>query len=172
MPQRQTADHARITIKHFAGETERTSGTAMAELAGGAFPIAQRAAKASGAAFDWHCWFEAWRASRGIGEEPVPTHIQVEAADGFEAVIPWAQLTDAAVLYADESGEPLAADGPVRLFVPSGESACLSVKRVAAIRIERDPAGAAASYGFKRTFTPEEMRLRSKAGSREEAGQA
>ncbi|MBM7565393.1 hypothetical protein JOC55_002339 [Paenibacillus sacheonensis] len=131
----------------------------MARLAGRVFPLSERIAGGNGEAFDLGEWFVNWRAQRGIAAEaPLPTHMKVEAADTFEALIPWEQLKEAAVLFA-LNGAPLAKGGPARLYVPNGTSECLNVKRAVVWRFLQDEEKRGeVSYGFKQTFTADEMR--------------
>lgn len=138
-----------------------TTPDEMANIAGRVFPAAERMNGAAGEAFDLREWFANWKSLRGVSaEESPPTHLKVEAADGFEALIPWEQTKDAAVQFAVD-GKPLGERGPVRLFVPNGSSECLNVKRVVACRfLWHDEADEGASYGFKRVFSAEEMRYK------------
>lgn len=134
----------------------------MAKLAEDSFPIADRVPETAGEAFDWHSWYSAWSGIAGADKAVLaPTHLMVEAADTFEATIPWEQLGQAAVLYALE-GEPLAKAGPIRLYVPNGSSKCLNVKSIVKIKLVRRAAAGEqeeASYGFKNTFSAEELRM-------------
>ncbi|QHT63831.1 hypothetical protein GXP70_09215 [Paenibacillus lycopersici] len=133
----------------------------MARLAGRAFPLGERIAGGTGEAFDFGAWFANWRNRQGSGPEaPLPTHLKVEAADSFEALIPWEQLGDAAVLFA-QGNAPLAKNGPIRLYVPNGSSDCLNVKRVVTMRFLHDEARRGeAAFGFKQTFSADEMRIK------------
>ncbi|SFI92811.1 hypothetical protein SAMN02799624_02720 [Paenibacillus sp. UNC496MF] len=133
----------------------------MAASAGIVFPLAERVSGAAGDAFDFGAWFARFREREGADPgEPLPTHLKLEAADTFEAVIPWEQLTDAAVQFALD-GAPLPKNGPVRLYVPNGSSECLNVKSIVAFRLLRDEARRGeASYGFKRTFSADDMRIK------------
>lgn len=49
------------------------------------------------------------------------THLIVETTDTFEAIIPWNELIQAAVLYQIDD-LPLSKAGPIRLYVPNGSS--------------------------------------------------
>ncbi|RAP75622.1 hypothetical protein DL346_19255 [Paenibacillus montanisoli] len=133
----------------------------MAKLAGSSFPLANRIAGGAGEAFDFAAWFEAWSASQGIeAGTTLPTHLKVEAADTFEAMIPWEQLREAAVQFALD-GTPLPKGGPVRLYVPHGSSECLNVKSVIAFKfVHNEEKRGEASYGFKQTFSADELRLK------------
>jgi len=154
----QSSDHNLITIAREGMAPERMSPGDMARLAGGVFDLSTRVPGAEGEAFDWAAWHDGWRRRRGLRADGVPTHLKVEAADGFEALIPWEQLREAAVLVA-VNGAPLAKGAPARLYVPNGTSACLNVKSVVAFRLlyGRENGGEA-SYGFKSTFAPNELR--------------
>ncbi|MFB9327484.1 hypothetical protein ACFFSY_16260 [Paenibacillus aurantiacus] len=148
----------RIRIEHEGGKAVLTTPEEMAKLAGGTFPLRERVEGGVGEAFDFAAWYEAWRREQGLTEDdPHPTHMKVEAADTFEAQIPWAQLGNAAFQYAQE-GKPLVKGGPIRLYAPNGSSECLNVKSVVVCRflhLEHDQDEA--SYGFKNTFSPQEM---------------
>ncbi|ALS26872.1 hypothetical protein IJ21_14680 [Paenibacillus sp. 32O-W] len=148
-----------IRIRHEDIGEELTDAEAMAALAGETFPIRERVPEAAGEALDWLSWYAAWRAARGLtAGDAGPTHLKLEAADGFEAIVPWEQLSGAAVVFAMDGG-PLAKNGPLRFYVPNGTSKCLNVKQVIGISIERDRNfRGEASYGFKTTFQPEELR--------------
>ncbi|WP_219835987.1 hypothetical protein [Paenibacillus sp. R14(2021)] len=133
----------------------------MARLAGRFFPLSDRIEGGAGEAFDFGDWFANWRIQLGIdGNQPMPTHLKVEAADAFEALIPWEQLEHAAIQFAMDGG-PLPKGGPIRLYVPNGSSECLNVKSVVVFRflLEEGRRGEV-SYGFKQTFSPDDMRLR------------
>ena len=150
-----------INIEHFELGLSSTSPADMAKLAGSNFPIAGRVPEAAGEAFDWHAWYRAWMKQAGKADAEVtsPTHLIAQAADTFEASIPWEQLDYAAVLYRLD-GEPLKKTGPIRLYVPNGSSKCLNVKSIVKIKIENHAASeqAEATYGFKHTFSADELR--------------
>ncbi|QYR20422.1 hypothetical protein KZ483_21785 [Paenibacillus sp. sptzw28] len=150
-----------IIIDHFGRQPHETSPEAMASLAGGTFVLSERVADAAGEAFDFAAWYEEWRNGQGITDDvPQPTHLKVEAADAFEALIPWEQLPDAAVQFAI-NGSPLTKGGPIRLYVPNGTSACLNVKSVVVCRILHEEASRGdVAYGFKNTFSPQDMRMK------------
>ncbi|WP_424769025.1 hypothetical protein [Paenibacillus sp. sgz302251] len=151
-----------ITIDHFALGTAVTSAAEMAELAGMSFAITNRVPGTAGDAFDWLSWYFAWVTAAGLETEVVtPTELKAEAADSFEATIPWEQLEMAAVLYALE-GEPLPSSGPIRLYVPNGSSKCLNVKSIVKLTIGHKADGGAeeAAYGFKSTFSAAELRMK------------
>lgn len=150
-----------IMIHHYGMEPIETTPEEMAAIAGRLFPLSEVIQDGAGEAFDLLAWYSAWRNRNGIGDEvPQPSHLQVEAADTFEAVIPWEQLGDSAVQYRVDDA-PLAKNGPIRLYVPNGSSDCLNVKRVIACRfVNKEESRGEASYGFKNTFSPQEMRLK------------
>ncbi|REE82659.1 hypothetical protein A8990_11723 [Paenibacillus taihuensis] len=150
-----------ISIAYNGQEAIAVTPEDMAALAGRVFPLSERITGGAGEAFDFAEWLDAFRSQQGIlQEEPLPTHLKVEAADTFEALIPWEQLKDAAVQFAVD-GAPLPKGGPVRLYVPNGSSECLNVKSVIVFRLLHDEARSGeVSYGFKSTFTPDEMRLK------------
>lgn len=151
----------RIRIEHEGVDAANAMPEEMAALAGRVFPLRDRVEGGAGEAFDFAAWYEAWRREQGLAEAaPYPTHLKVEAADTFEALIPWAQLRDAAFQFAQE-GRPLAKGGPIRLYAPNGSSECLNVKSVVVCRFLRlEQEQEEASYGFKNTFSPQEMRKR------------
>ncbi|WP_256256395.1 hypothetical protein [Paenibacillus sp. BC26] len=150
-----------ITIAYTDQDPVSLTAEEMAKLAGSSFPLSSRIAAGTGEAFDFGAWFEAWRGSQGIAPDaPLPTHLKVEAVDTFEALIPWEQLKDAAVQYAID-GAPLPKGGPIRLYVPHGSSECLNVKSVVVCKFIHDQEKRGeVSYGFKQTFSAEEMRLK------------
>ncbi|AJY77330.1 hypothetical protein VN24_25680 [Paenibacillus beijingensis] len=130
----------------------------IAALAPGHFPITERVEGVSGKAFDWLSWYKAWCERQQGAPARIPTHLQVEAADEFQATVPWNQLDKALFLYAQENGEPLKKGFPIRLYVPDGSSECLNVKSVVAIRVLYDgAAGDEATYGYKNMVTPDEL---------------
>lgn len=149
-----------IVIDHFRLGVSATTADEMAKLAGESFPIGGRVPEAAGEAFDWHDWYTAWVNEQGPENgTKEPTHLMVQAADTFEATIPWEQLGQAAVLFA-QGGVPLEKAGPIRLYVPNGSSKCLNVKSVVRLKLARleDGGSEEASYGFKRTFSAEDLR--------------
>ncbi|QHW30657.1 hypothetical protein GZH47_07170 [Paenibacillus rhizovicinus] len=148
-----------ITIYDVEGQPAATTPEDMARLAGRVFPLTERIAGGAGEAVDFGDWFVGWRKQQGIASEaPLPTHLKVEAVDAFEALIPWEQLADAAISFAI-NGERLPKGGPIRLYVPNGSSACLNVKSVVACRFLQDEERRGeVSYGFKQTFSADEMR--------------
>lgn len=157
----QSHKAAMISIAYNGQEAITVTPEDMAALAGRVFPLSERVAGGIGEAFDFAEWLEAFRSQQSISQEaPLPTHLKVEAVDSFEALIPWEQLKDAAVQFA-VNGEPLPKGGPVRLYVPNGSSECLNVKSVIVFRLLQDEARQGeVAYGFKSTFTPDEMRLK------------
>ncbi|MFC4776349.1 hypothetical protein ACFO9Q_06135 [Paenibacillus sp. GCM10023252] len=154
---------ANITIKHEGMQDSSTTPRAMADLAGNTFPIALRVPDTAGEAIDFLQWYNAWRSSGGLdSQSPNPTQLLLEAADTFEAAIPWEELKEAAILFAeDESGMPLSKNGPIRLYVPNGSSKCLNVKSVVKLTFSfSEPSGGVqeASYGFKNHFSLSDLR--------------
>lgn len=151
-----------LTIDHFELGLSVTSAAEMAELAGASFPIADRVPEAAGEAIDWQSWYSAWLKHNGTKAAVLtPSYLMVEAADTFEATIPWEQLNQAAVLISLE-GEPLTKTGPIRLYVPNGSSKCLNVKSIVKLKIGYNAASEPeeASYGFKHTFTADDLRMK------------
>jgi len=150
-----------VEIEHEQFGIELWTPSMMAELAGSVFSIAERVPGTAGLAFDWAAWYEEWLRLIAYTSQcslASATHLKLYAADSFEAVIPWAQLKDAAVLYADEEDQPLVDAGPLRFYVPNGTSKCLNVKNVVRIVVSVDEnGGAEASYGFKSQFSAEEL---------------
>jgi hypothetical protein len=150
-----------IHIDHFKLGLSVTRPFEMAKLAGGSFPIADRVPDAKGEAFDWHSWYSGWLRMSGQGVAAVtPSHLIVEAVDTFEAVIPWEQLGQAAVLFSI-NGEPLTNAGPIRLYVPNGSSKCLNVKSIVKLKFDHQLSErqSEATYGFKHTFTAQDLRM-------------
>jgi hypothetical protein len=149
-----------IRIEHFELGFSITSPVEMAKLAGASFPIADRVPETAGEAFDWHSWYLGWLQHAGAsGAVFKPSHLIVEAADTFEAKIPWEQLDQAAVLFQLDR-EPLKKTGPIRLYVPNGSSKCLNVKSIVKLKIENHTVieQEEATYGFKHTFSADELR--------------
>lgn len=163
----KTADSIEIEHEQFGIET--WTAASMAELAGETFPLNERVPEAAGLAFDWMNWFNEWllllkHTSQCRLEQG--THLKLYAADSFEAVIPWTQLRQAAVQFAEEDGSPLAAGGPIRFYVPNGSSKCLNVKNVVRIVVSSDSAiGETASYGFKQQFSAKELFIKKRSTS-------
>ncbi|SEO22139.1 hypothetical protein [Paenibacillus sp. OV219] len=157
----EQAETKKISIAYIGQEAIAVTPEDMASLAGRVFPLSERVIGGTGEAFDFAEWLSAFRSGQGVAEDaPLPTHLKVEAVDTFEALIPWEQLKDAAVQFAVD-GAPLPKGGPVRLYVPNGSSECLNVKSVIVFRLLHDEGNRGeASYGFKSTFTPDEMRMK------------
>ncbi|MBD2848251.1 hypothetical protein IDH44_23905 [Paenibacillus sp. IB182496] len=148
-----------VRVEHERTAPQTLTAAAIAETAGAWFAIGERVPGTSGRAVDFHRWYAAWREREGLREEPIPQALKLEAADAFEAIVPWEQLQHAAILVATEQGEPLGDIGPVRLYAPHGVSECLNVKRVVRLQfMERAPSDLEATYGFKKVFAPGEMR--------------
>ncbi|WP_127531176.1 hypothetical protein [Paenibacillus kobensis] len=153
-----------IEIEHEQFGIELWTPSMMAELAGVVFPIEERVPGAVGFAFDWTTWYTEWlhliTHTSQCSLSPA-THLKLYAADSFEAVIPWSQLKDAAVLYAKEEEQRLDSAGPLRFYVPNGTSKCLNVKNVVRIVVCVDEEGESeASYGFKSQFSADDLRLK------------
>lgn len=148
-----------INIYHFQFGHSVTTADEMVRIAGGSFEIGQRVPEAAGEAFDLQAWYNGWSALQEEKQElRKPAVLKVEAADSFEATIPWGQLDRAAVVFSLD-GKPLEANGPIRLYVPDGSSRCLNVKRIVALYIGNAGSdNGEAAYGFKQTFTLDEMR--------------
>jgi hypothetical protein len=139
------------------GEEDNTA-VRLADLAGEPFSIAERVPGADGTAFDLYGWYEGWLKNKNAQSGAQPTYMRVEAADGFEAVIPWKQLGQAAFVF-EQQGQPLAKGFPLRLYVPDGSSACLNVKSVVRIELRYDGLGSdQATYGFKNRISASDLR--------------
>lgn len=152
-----------INIYHFHYGHSVTNAARMAEVASERFDIGQRVPEVSGEAFDLLTWYANWLSLIEVEEGETlsvqPSMLKVEAADTFEATIPWNQLTQAAVLFEKE-GKPLGQNGPIRLYVPDGSSKCLNVKSITTIRIGSEAISSmedGATYGFKQTFSKDEL---------------
>ncbi|NBD26105.1 hypothetical protein GT019_19705 [Paenibacillus sp. T1] len=150
-----------ITVYYPGLQPVKTIPEDMARLAGRVFQASDRVPGAAGEAFDIGEWLARFREQQGIDPQaPLPTHLKIEAADTFEAIIPWEQLTDASVQFAID-GAPLLKNGPIRLYVPNGSSECLNVKSVVGCRFLQDEEKRGeASFGFKQTFSADEMRIK------------
>jgi len=152
-----------IKIEHFELGVFFTAPEEMAKLAGACFSITDRVPEADGEAFEWLLWYTAWLREndpKNAAANKTPGYLIVEAADTFEATIPWEQLEQAAVLY-QINGLPLQKAGPIRLYVPNGSSRCLNVKSIVKLKIGRDVQNiqVEAAYGFKNTFSVDDMRI-------------
>ena len=140
-----------------AAEVAFETSEAFADVVSDKIDAGSRLEAASGRAVDWQAWFEAWSVTYGNGESK-PTHLEVTAKDEFHAVIPWAELKDAFVVYAQADGQPLAKAYPLRLYTPNGSSECLNVKSVVELRIHDDASlGEKATFGFRNVLTPEQL---------------
>jgi hypothetical protein len=118
--------------------------------------LSERVPGIEGEAFDLKSWWRARRTEQEREREE-PTHLIVEAADEFQAVIPWGELDQAVLLYA-VNDEPLKKGYPIRLYVPDGSSACLNVKSIVQIRFAFDHSlGTEARFGFKNEITSDEL---------------
>ncbi|WP_019536740.1 hypothetical protein [Paenibacillus ginsengihumi] len=132
----------------------------MAAAGGDSFDAADRVPGAAGRAFDVKTWHRNWSAARLAGQDREPVRLQVEAADEFQASIPWGELDKALLLYAQADGSPLVKGHPLRLYVPGGSSECLNVKSVVALRLLYDESvrEQEATYGFKNTVSLDELK--------------
>jgi hypothetical protein len=111
-----------------------------------------------GQAIDLYSWYELWVKSYNQESLELPTHLSVEAADEFIALIPWPELQLAALLYEQE-GLPLKKGYPLRLYVPDGSSACLNVKSIVKLHfIHQADKGTEAAYGFLNKVSAEDLR--------------
>jgi hypothetical protein len=111
-----------------------------------------------GKAIDFLFWYNLWIKSYNQDSLGPPTHLRVEAADEFSALIPWSQLGSAALLYEQE-GLPLKKGSPLRLYVPDGSSACLNVKSIVKMHfIHQTDLGIKAAYGFINKVSADDLR--------------
>ncbi|MFS1511789.1 hypothetical protein VQL36_05040 [Chengkuizengella sp. SCS-71B] len=116
----------------------------MKKMASKHFPINERVPGIDGKAFELVSWYESW-----TKEATKPTHLKVEAADEFQAIIPWIELDSAAILY-EQNEQPLKKGKPIRLYVPNGTSDCLNVKSIVNMFFIRNKQlGDESSFGFK-----------------------
>jgi hypothetical protein len=142
-------------------EYEKNHSFTVAEMVGMSsfiVDIGKRVPQVTGKAIDLNSWYEAWiRWSSPQVLEP-PTHMIVEAVDEFSATIPWAELSEAVLLYEQE-GAPLEKGSPLRLYVPDGSSACLNVKSVVKIHFAHQiDLGNKAVYGYKNSLTVDDLK--------------
>ncbi|MCS7463649.1 hypothetical protein N0M98_26435 [Paenibacillus doosanensis] len=144
--------------KHGYGQYTATEMSAAAPVH---LPLQERVPGVSGQAFELKSWYRAWTKQRKAlpGQEQEPALMRVEAADEFQATIPWSQLDQAVFLY-EQDGKPLHKGFPIRLYVPDGSSECLNVKSIVTIRFLYSEKADEASYGFKNVVSPEDLRLR------------
>jgi hypothetical protein len=120
--------------------------------------VEDRVPNVRGEAYDLKAWYREWASSKGKEQISEPSHLKVEAADEFQAVIPWSELDQALFMYAQE-GKELQKGHPLRLYVPDGSSECLNVKSVVKMWFIHDPGlGDKASYGFKNTISLDELK--------------
>ncbi|UJF34698.1 molybdopterin-dependent oxidoreductase [Paenibacillus hexagrammi] len=152
--------HIQVMDQH-RGSSEIVTVHQMAETAPWKLSLAERVPEVKGEGFDLKSWYRHWRDSRSTVEtQEEPTHLKVEAVDEFQALIPWAELDQALILYA-QNGEPLQKGFPIRLYVPNGSSECLNVKSVIKISFLYDQnLGNEATYGYKNAVTVEEMKFK------------
>ncbi|MBE1441386.1 molybdopterin-dependent oxidoreductase [Paenibacillus sp. OAS669] len=149
----------KITLYDEIGGTEQFTVAELCSLAPVHFPIGERVPGVEGLAFELKSWYEAWMKRREAVTDREPVVMKVEAADEFQASIPWEQLDRAAFLY-EQDGKPLQKGFPIRLYVPDGSSECLNVKSVVSIRFEYNSTVHEASYGFKNKISIEELKRR------------
>jgi DMSO/TMAO reductase YedYZ molybdopterin-dependent catalytic subunit len=121
--------------------------------------LAERVPGMEGEAFELQEWYRAWQKQMPLQADREPAQMTVEAADEFQATIPWEELEQAVFLYK-QNGEPLVKGFPIRLYVPNGSSECLNVKSVVSIRFLYRDASAEATYGFKNHIALEDLRFR------------
>ncbi|SDC07232.1 hypothetical protein SAMN02799630_02596 [Paenibacillus sp. UNCCL117] len=140
------------------GSRTFASAGELAAVSGEPFAAGSRVKGAEGNAVDWQHWYAAWSGGDDAAAASRPTHLQVFAADEFQATIPWQELQDAFFVYEQDNGLPLQKSQPIRLYVPNGSSECLNVKSVIRLRIARDPLlGEAATYGFLNRISSEQL---------------
>jgi hypothetical protein len=120
--------------------------------------INERVPGVEGKAMDFLSLYDLWaKAYHPQSLEP-PTHLNVEAADEFSALIPWQELQCAALLYEQE-GLPLKKGYPLRLYVPDGSSACLNVKSIVKLHfMHQSEEGTKATFGFKNKISADDLR--------------
>jgi hypothetical protein len=148
-----------LVVDERNGQGEFTA-EGMAELAGVKLAASDRVPGVEGNAFDLKNWYAVWKQNAGKTDGEEPTHVRVEAADEFQATIPWRELHQAFFLY-EQNNQPLKKGYPIRLYVPDGSSSCLNVKSVVKVYFLYDAAlGDAAEFGFKNRITPEDLRIK------------
>ncbi|OXM84243.1 molybdopterin-dependent oxidoreductase [Paenibacillus rigui] len=131
----------------------------LVEMAPEKLAIEERVPGVAGKAFDLKGWYRAWKSTRTDDEAAEPSRMTVEAADEFQADIPWDQLDQAVFLY-EQDGKPIQKGYPLRLYVPDGSSECLNVKSIVRIRFFYDQSSSEATYGFKNQISVDELRLK------------
>jgi hypothetical protein len=120
--------------------------------------IAERVPGVDGLAMDLTSWYALWVKWSGQPASQLPTHLQVDAADEFSAVIGWQELQTAALLY-EQGGLPLIKGYPLRLYVPDGSSACLNVKSVIKLEfLHQADLDHQATYGFKNNLSVQDLK--------------
>lgn len=145
-----------IKVMNDQGRQEQLTVEELVSKAPVHIELESRVPKVAGKAFDFTSWYGVW----SIGSTTEPTHLKVEAADEFQALIPWGELSEAAFLY-EQNGAPLTKGYPIRLYVPDGSSKCLNVKSVVEITILHDASlGGEATYGYKNEISVDSMTLK------------
>jgi hypothetical protein len=120
--------------------------------------INERVPGIEGKAIDLVSWYGLWVKTFNQDSLESPTYLSVEAADEFNAFIPWTELQYAALLY-EQDGLPLKKGYPIRLYVPDGSSACLNVKSIVKMHfIHQTDLGTKAAYGFKNKVSADDLR--------------
>ncbi|NHN31601.1 hypothetical protein [Paenibacillus agricola] len=122
--------------------------------------LADRVPEIEGEAFELQEWYRAWQKQLPPQEraDREPSQLTVEAADEFQATIPWDELGEAVFLFKQE-GKPLVKGFPIRLYVPNGSSECLNVKSVVQIRFSYNEIHKEATYGFKNHIALEDLKF-------------
>ena len=131
-------------LRIYAGDRliEEAESKQLAQEAPLHIDISLKVEGARGLAFDLLTWVAAFQA-RHSHELPVgdPTHLQVNAADEFQAVIPWEQLKEAAIKYAEvpeaasTEGSTNASQGERTLHTPTADTRCDCTSRTAAANV-------------------------------------
>ncbi|TXK75861.1 molybdopterin-dependent oxidoreductase [Paenibacillus sp. N3.4] len=153
-------DDLRIQVSDIHIASEALTINEMVALAKERVALEDRVPLAEGEAFVLKTWYASWKNSHRSEHPEEPTHIKVEAADEFQALIPWSQADSALFLYA-QKGQKLSKGYPIRLYVPDGSSECLNVKSIMKIWFLHDAAwGEEASYGFKNKITLDELKFK------------
>ncbi|MBD0382730.1 molybdopterin-dependent oxidoreductase [Paenibacillus sp. WST5] len=147
-----------VSDPHITNEEYTVSS--MVAAAKQLLPLEERVPGVRGEAFDLKSWYFSWKQRHNADRAPEPTHVKVEAIDEFQATLPWSQIEQALFLYAQE-GKELKKGYPIRLYVPDGSSECLNVKSVVKLWfLHDDKLGEEATYGFKNTVSPDELKFK------------
>lgn len=154
----QINSHIEVSDLHKNKETFTVDE--MVALADLRLNVQDRIPAVEGEAFDLKSWYRNWNNQGKQRAAEEPTHVRVEAADEFQALIPWGQVDQALFLFA-QGGQPLKKGYPIRLYVPDGSSECLNVKSIVKVWFLNDPAlGEEATYGFKNKVTLDELKFK------------